>query len=445
MHTDPENVLFLKSLMDRLDEFKEALGERWPSYQELLVAWQQRLVAVAEGDQVTEEIDELLELLLSSPAAELTRDLLKAAQLSSRKLESALRTESHRPQVPVQAIELNPTVEALGVRLSPQQSKDYVGIPIFFATDRAPATKGYFGRERGALVFGIAEVSIPNLHEIGEVERPRWWRLEFREQPERFVSILQANSIKRQVFLDQLRGMLRDSTQSDVLVFIHGYNVTFTEALRRTAQLAYDLSFPGATVLFSWPSQGRPLSYLVDETNVAWAQAHFQSVLELLLSEVGARNVNVIAHSMGGRALSHALASFQPKLSQAKEQFHHVVLAAPDIDADEFRNLAASFLGLSKRMTLYASSQDWPLRASKRFHGYPRAGESGSNLVIIPDLMDTIDATAVSTGLLGHSYYGDERSVLTDIFTLLRDGTAPPRFGMSRQELANLQYWAFRP
>jgi esterase/lipase superfamily enzyme len=209
--------------------------------------------------------------------------------------------------------------------------------------------------------------------------------------------------------------------------------------------LAYDLSFPGATVLYSWPSQGRPLSYMVDETNVAWTQGHFQSVLNLLLSEVGARNVNVIAHSMGGRAVAHALASFSPSRPRGTGNLHHVVLAAPDIDADEFRSLAVRLPELPQRMTLYASSRDRALQVSKRFHGYPRAGESGQSLVIIPDLMDTIDATAVNTSLLGHSYYGDERSILTDIFTLVREGIAPPRFGMSRQELANLPYWVFRP
>ena len=39
-----------------------------------------------------------------------------------------------------------------------------------------------------------------------------------------------------------------------VFVFVHGFNVSFENALRRTAQIAYDLNFDGAPFLFSWPS-----------------------------------------------------------------------------------------------------------------------------------------------------------------------------------------------
>ncbi len=37
---------------------------------------------------------------------------------------------------------------------------------------------------------------------------------------------------------------------------MHGYNTSFDNALYRTAQIAYDLDFDGATFLYSWPSGG---------------------------------------------------------------------------------------------------------------------------------------------------------------------------------------------
>ena len=98
---------------------------------------------------------------------------------------------------------------------------------------------------------------------------------------------------------------------------------------------------------------------------------------------------------------------------------------------------APSWPGTQNGSRLYASSKDRALGVSKRIHGYPRAGDSGDGLVVLPSV-DTIDATDVDTSLVGHSYYGDNRSILTDLFTLLKHGNAPPRFGMTR---AGLRAW----
>ena len=40
------------------------------------------------------------------------------------------------------------------------------------------------------------------------------------------------------------------------LLFVHGYNVTHARAVKRAAQIAYDLEFDGALILFSWNSHG---------------------------------------------------------------------------------------------------------------------------------------------------------------------------------------------
>ena len=54
------------------------------------------------------------------------------------------------------------------------------------------------------------------------------------------------------------------------------------------------------------------------------------------------------------------------------------------------------------RVTLYASDHDRALRASKRLHGgvYSRAGEAGDD-ILIANALDTIDASAVKTNLVG--------------------------------------------
>ena len=95
-------------------------------------------------------------------------------------------------------------------------------------------------------------------------------------------------------------------------------------------------------------------------------------------------------------------------------------------------------------MTLYASSNDRALLASKAFHGYPRAGESGSGLVVATGV-ETIDASAVSGGLLGHSYFAEDRRIMEDVFSLLHAGQrADRRFGLEAVDSTMGRYWTFR-
>src|SRR5690606_3614266 len=90
-------------------------------------------------------------------------------------------------------------------------------------------------------------------------------------------------------------------------IFIHGYNVTFRDAARRTAQIAYDLKFSGAPVMFSWPAQGDVEDYTIDENSAAWAESQVTQFLEATALASGARRMHIIAHSMGNRIVTKAL------------------------------------------------------------------------------------------------------------------------------------------
>lgn len=63
-------------------------------------------------------------------------------------------------------------------------------------------------------------------------------------------------------------------------------------------------------------------------------------------------------------------------------------------------------------------------------NGYPRAGDSHPQAIVIPGI-DTIDVSDVDTNLVGHFYYAESRSVLSDIFQVIRTALpARDRFGM---------------
>jgi esterase/lipase superfamily enzyme len=333
------------------------------------------------------------------------------------------------------------------------EEENYAQVEVFYGTDRierrsrVPEEK--FGQERSNwsnLHLGVCRVSVPRDHRMGQIERPSIWRFEFRPDPKKHMVLLDVRPLSQPDFYLRLKGNLGKSRERELLVFIHGYNVSFANAVLRTAQLAYDLGLDGAPVLYSWPSQAVHSKYLVDETNVEWTAPHLEKFLRELAARSSARSIHLIAHSMGNRALTRALQQIAARTDRnAKPLFSEILLTAPDIDSGVFADLAKVFRRAGERVTLYASSNDEALKASKKVHGYPRAGESGLNLVVLPGV-DTIDVSAVDTSLLGHSYYGDNRSVLSDVFNLLRKREPPDRrFGLRKRKKAGLPYWVFSP
>ena len=270
--------------------------------------------------------------------------------------------------------------------------------------------------QRGILQRGVATVTVPDSHQRGKIERPSILRFEFREDQEKHVVMTAATEVSSDEFYRRLSTTVSESPESELLVFIHGFNVDFDSAIMRTAQLAVDLPFRGVPVCYSWPSQGQVLGYTVDETNVAWTVHHLKTFLYELAEQSGAKSINLVAHSMGNRALTYALRdiSYERGPGTVGEQgpdqaplFDRIVMAAPDIDADYFRrDLAPRVLKTSNSVTLYASSDDNALIASKQVHGYPRAGESGPQIVIVPGI-DTIDVTGIDlSGKMLHAARG---------------------------------------
>jgi esterase/lipase superfamily enzyme len=311
-----------------------------------------------------------------------------------------------------------------------------------------PCIEVGYGNERGELQLGSCQVSVPKYHEVGTVERPSIFKFEFKQDPRKHVVLLDVVPEQADPFYASLQSRVQNSEAKEAFVFVHGYNVTFEDAARRTAQLAYDLKFEGAPIFFSWPSQGGLLKYAVDETNVAWAVPHLKQFMADIAQKSGAQSVHLIAHSMGNRALTSALMSIAEQRRKKRSKtplFQEVILTAPDIDADVFkRDIVPEIIKVGRHVTLYASSNDEALALSKKLHGYPRAGETGDNLIVVSGI-DTIDVSQVDTSLIGHSYYGNNDTVLADMFYLLHDSMPPSQ----REWLAakstenNQQYWVF--
>lgn len=121
---------------------------------------------------------------------------------------------------------------------------------------------------------------------------------------------------------------VRKSARRSALLFVHGFNVTFEDAARRTAQMAYDLAFEGAPVFYRWPSQRTSPAYMFDEQNIEWAQADLKGFLEDFFTHSDAESIYLIAHSMGNRALTRAVASLLTERPALRNRLKEVILAA---------------------------------------------------------------------------------------------------------------------
>ena len=322
------------------------------------------------------------------------------------------------------------------------------------------------------LHYGKCSVNIPTDHRVGMIDSPSLQRFEFSENEDKHVILERVTNGPRAEFFDDLNKRL-DNSNGHTFVFIHGYNVSFENAVKRTAQIAYDLKFAGVPICYSWPSRGGLQDYTRDMANADWTVIHLQNFLNALFQETGAKRIHLIAHSMGNRALMQALErlSFEwaqtpttsksltdrrtaaPENSnqtasreQSPLQFGQIIMAAPDISAHDFKQrYAQSLRRLSSQITLYASSRDRALMVSTSVHGHDRAGLAGEEICIVEGV-DTIDVSHIDTSLIGHSYYGDNPAMIDDLRALIQlSHPTSERQWLQQVEMASDEiYWKFR-
>lgn len=323
---------------------------------------------------------------------------------------------------------------------------------VLYATDRKPTGSAVaaelFGGERQPtrrLAYGECEVTIPlSVHRPGQEEQPAWYRLEWSEDPERHIVLKSVRPLEPSAFFGRVR-MGREGAAPDVFVFIHGYNVSFDRAARRTAQIAHDLGFEGVPIFYSWPSAGRLTAYLADRENAEWSAPHLATLLEDLLREARGGRVNLVAHSMGNQVLIRALYALSLRRGAAPGAlFENVVLAAPDYDAEAFLDdIAPRVAPLARRWTIYASDKDRALEAAASF----TARRLGLPLPVARGI-DTVDASGIDVAPWSvpefHAYFASKQRVILDLSALLR-GVPPERRRLVPGVREGARYWTLAP
>ena len=216
------------------------------------------------------------------------------------------------------------------------------------------------------------------------------------------------------------------TTRRDALVFVHGYNVKFHEAAQRLAQLVRDTGFCGTPFLFSWPAQGTVRDYPYDRESAEYSVTYFKKFLSLVRSPTVSSGVYIIAHSMGNLVLLRSLTELKEQGGNTlfATPIKEIILAAPDVDKDLFRQFVARTGKVSTGMTLYASSRDWAVWLSRKL---TRLGARVGYIQDQPALVagvETIDISKAgrSWRSFSHSAYGELNPIVEDIRALIVGG-----------------------
>jgi esterase/lipase superfamily enzyme len=166
-----------------------------------------------------------------------------------------------------------------------------------------------------------------------------------------------------------------------VLLYVHGYREKLQTTARDAVQIGAMSNFDGPIIHYSWPSQGNLLSYAVDETNMYWDERNFRNFLTKLARAKWAKEIVIVAHSLGARLVTPAVDYVDRTSTNAdSSNISNIILASPDVDREDFERdiaeevLAARRVNNDRRVTVYASLNDRALAVSRAVHGYPRLG-----------------------------------------------------------------------
>jgi esterase/lipase superfamily enzyme len=338
---------------------------------------------------------------------------------------------------------------------------------VLFGTTRRPATvrvagianRGSDGRfnseDADRLTLGQAQVLVP-----GAQFSAKAWLPTSRPEAKPFGQATDASELlirARRVLDDisfaatvtQQQGLARSKSDA-VLVFVHGFNVSFDQAVQRAAQLKRDLNFEGALFVFSWPSRGEFWRYGTDRDTSNRAGSSLLAFLGQIQRATGASRMHLLAHSMGNRVLLSALSdanavALAPRIGE-------VILAAPAVPKGEFAALIdrAAANGINS-FTLYASKSDKAMWVGAIREGSTLAGFAANGQPLLHPKVQSIDLSmAGSSGMtdLNHDVFTSNPVMTEDIRQLLSGGrqrTPNERLPLLRCSLHadGVRYWRY--
>ncbi|TZG36034.1 alpha/beta fold hydrolase [Agrobacterium sp. B1(2019)] len=276
-----------------------------------------------------------------------------------------------------------------------------VDILVMSTREKSPTPGQIYGGERArdwSLSRVVVSVPPSKARKIGKVQWPRRYPPNAATE---FATLSAASVSGAQVddwFLS-VAGRRRK-----VLIFVHGFNNSFAEALYRLAQVKTDSGTDAAPILFTWPSRGGPFAYLYDKESATYSRNALEYLIDRAAKDRNVTDITILAHSMGNWLALEALRQLAIRRGHLPEKVRNVIMASPDVDVDVFRLEYEQFRGPKPKVTLFLSKDDSALSISRFL-----SGEKDRLGSIDPDVepyrsklqnadLSVVDLTKVSSG-----------------------------------------------
>ena len=330
-------------------------------------------------------------------------------------------------------------------------------LPVFYATTRAPASPGepghYVNSAGEGMTLGSAMVR------MGE---PAWtWEQLLASDATNTVAQARPGAVERvdefgtlradagageaeRRFIAAINGQLAKAINKELVLYVHGYRVTFDEVAVQMGSFAHYLGH-GAVVTFQWPTGLNFWNYITDCPR---AERYIPDIERLvaLLARSSAERINILAYSCGSPLLASALGRLRARNPQEgraelakRYRIGNVIFAASDVDLKTFAHQdVPPILDLAQQLIIYASRNDRALGFSSLIAGASRLGKPDiadlspremERLAADPRLqaIDVSDVRGAHEmgGMKGHGYWYANNWISTDVVLSLRHPIPP--------------------
>jgi esterase/lipase superfamily enzyme len=346
-------------------------------------------------------------------------------------------------------------------------------VDLLYLTDRAPtSTLGgqlrYDHRRSRSLAYGSAFVSLgkdvpwPDLEADSRVRkrardypvflREVWERGRFPDTPyglgrgargwEVDRAVDEQEGIVAGMFRAEVQRRLALTPRKEVVVYVHGFNNGFEDAVVLAAELWHFMQREGVMISYTWPAgSGGLLGYAYDRESGEFTVHHLKQFLRILLECGGVDRVHLVAHSRGTDVLTTALRELVLELRQSSGELPrllpvaNLILAAPDLDVDvsSQRVVSEHLQTAVERFTIYVCQEDraitlsnWLFEGIRRL-GIVRAEDFTAEQQTILGATANVHFVDVEgkAGFLSHGYFHENPAASSDLLLLLRENCDP--------------------
>lgn len=301
--------------------------------------------------------------------------------------------------------------------------------PVYFGTTRRFGEDGKFTNDRSKIIqYGVANVHVPIHRKRGSEGTLFGDILGYNKRVKISGDYILYNNYSD--FHQVVAGSLsKEKRNNYVVIFIHGYNNSFDDALIRAAQMGADTQVPKHHMfMFSWPAVKDFKTYTQDEASVDVNEKYFSDFISKVAESVGNKKIHIVAHSMGNRALLRVIDRGVLQAKNKNLKFGQIILAAADVDAELFSQSADSYINSSDKTTVYLSPYDKAVGLSQLIHKYPRLGCGISPHNPNPKI-DYVVST-IPSEFPAHGYITQHEPILNDLQSMFFTGK-PDRSAVS--------------